>query len=118
MAPLFSGRWPHIKYEVAVIVGILGGMIPLGVVAILLTIYGLTPQTVPLLVTIFAMMGPVLQGLVNTLKSTEAADTASKTKNVVELTASKVSTIQQVVDTCPTTDCPLKKDSSQWEVRP
>jgi hypothetical protein len=62
--------------------------------------------------TVMAFVG-VLTALVAALKSTESADTASKTHNIVQLTASQNAAIHQTLvshcgDMCPLDACPLR----------
>lgn len=89
----------------------LANIIALGCVLLTLTLVAIF--SAGNLAVIAAAVGPLLLALVAAFKSTEAADTASRTHTVVEFTASQQAAIHQTLiahcgDICPLENCALR----------
>jgi hypothetical protein len=75
----------------------LGAILTALVVIVVVAIVWGDERTTNLTVNVIGTLTLAIIGLVTTLKSAEAADTAAKTKNVAELTASQTAAIAQVM---------------------
>lgn len=100
--------------ETGVTLALLCSIIALLAVVMTVLIFGLDETSTPLVVTIAGTFGLIANTLISALKATEAADTASKTKNVAELSASKTAVLQQALTDhfghiCPRDDCPFRQ---------
>src|SRR5690242_10478609 len=78
-----------ISRELAVAVSVVGVATAIIVLVIFISVYGLSDRTTPVIVTLAGALATAIPSLVSSLKSTEAADTAAKTKHVAEFTASQ-----------------------------
>jgi hypothetical protein len=103
-----------ISRQVAVLVALVSALLTIGALGISMLVFGVSQETVPVIATLVGTLGISANGLISALKSTEAADTASKTQQVAELTASKAATIEQLTtahcgEICPSLICPLRR---------
>lgn len=107
------------------IVTVIGvSVVALAVIVVSFLVIGVAADASPSLVTVVGLFATVITGLFAALKATETADTASKTHDVVTLTASQNAAIQQVLMAhcgaiCPLPNCALRElQARPLEVHP
>lgn len=112
---------PHnlgISRQTAVAFALLGLGVSLCGMVVAALYYGLNDRTTPVVMAVVSSFGALMLGLVSALKSTEAADTASKAHRATLLTASQTAALHQTLlahcgDLCPSPTCPLRASSAQ-----
>lgn len=123
MLPVPSRRPPnlHISRQIAISMSVISVVVGCTIMVTVISIYGLAEGSTPIIISLAAALTTSIPGLIAALKSTESADTASKThdtaeatRTITEFTASQTAVLQMQFnehcgEVCPAQECPLRR---------